>query len=279
MKIFTTRKEILAFLSEQRLQGKRIGFVPTMGALHQGHLSLIETSKNSFDLTICSIFVNPTQFNDPKDLEKYPRPIDVDIEKLTNANCNVLFLPNVQEMYRENETWKMELGDIENILEGKFRPNHYQGVTQIVSKFFELIKPDVAFFGQKDFQQYLVIKAMVDKLKLSVELVLCPIVREADGLAMSSRNVNLSNEERQHALALSKVLFNTKDNFEERSLDQLREDARSFLEHSEGLKLEYFEITEAKTLRPATTKNGDGLVALVAAFVGKTRLIDNLILK
>lgn len=279
MKIFTTRKEISTFLSAQKAGGKSIGFVATMGALHDGHLSLIKLAKDSTDITVCSIFVNPTQFNDPKDLERYPRPIEVDIEKLKEAEVDVLFKPEVIEMYPDNEDWNIDLGELENILEGKFRPKHYQGVTQIVNKLFSTIRPDKAFFGQKDLQQFLIIKHMVDSLNIPVKLELGPIVREKDGLAMSSRNVNLSEEERKEALALSKVLFDTQRNFENKTLDELKNDARSFLEGRDGLKLEYFEITDGKTLRSPTSKDSDSLVALVAASVGKTRLIDNLILR
>ena len=184
LQIFTTRAEIHQKIGELKTAGKKVGFVATMGALHDGHLALIARSRADNDVTVCSIFVNPTQFNDPKDLEHYPRPIEADIEKLKTAHCDILFLPSVDEMYAKDETWHMELGSIENVLEGAFRPGHYQGVTQIVKKLFDIIRPDRAYFGQKDFQQVLVIKKMIKEFDLPVELVRCPTLRDPDGLKL-----------------------------------------------------------------------------------------------
>lgn len=255
-----------------------MGYVATMGALHDGHISLIKLSKERSDITVCSIFVNPTQFNDPKDLDRYPRPVEQDIEKLKRAGNDVLFLPEVNEMYGENESWHIDLGNLENVLEGKFRPGHFQGVTQVVKKFFDIIKPDVAFFGQKDFQQFRVIAKMVTLLKLPVELVMCPIMRDSDGLALSSRNIHLSKTEREQALSLSAALYQAKDNFETKTFGELKKDVEDFLNNRPGIKPEYFELADAETLNPAD-ESSKGVVALVAAYVGKTRLIDNLILK
>ncbi|WP_423148723.1 pantoate--beta-alanine ligase [Rubrolithibacter danxiaensis] len=279
MKTFTTRKDLSDFLLTQKAAGKVLGLVPTMGALHAGHVSLINIARENSDVVICSIFVNPTQFNDPADLERYPRPVNDDIAKLEEAGCDVLFLPPVEEMYKQDEQWHLELGEVENILEGKFRPGHYQGVTQIVSKLFDIIKPDIAFFGQKDFQQFKIISRMTVLLKFPVKLVMCPIVREESGLALSSRNIHLSDKEHQQALALSKALQITKNNFTEKPLEALKADAIEFLNSSEGVELEYFEICNADDLQPVHSKNVQHIVALVAAYVGKTRLIDNLILK
>ena len=278
MKIFTTKKGLSSFLDDQKLSGKRVGYVATMGALHDGHISLIKLSKERSDITVCSIFVNPTQFNDPKDLDRYPRPVEQDIEKLKRAGNDVLFLPEVNEMYGENESWHIDLGNLENVLEGKFRPGHFQGVTQVVKKFFDIIKPDVAFFGQKDFQQFRVIAKMVTLLKLPVELVMCPIMRDSDGLALSSRNIHLSKTEREQALSLSAALYQAKDNFETKTFGELKKDVEDFLNNRPGIKPEYFELADAETLNPAD-ESSKGVVALVAAYVGKTRLIDNLILK
>ncbi len=250
-----------------------------MGALHQGHLSLIEIAARNTDCVVCSIFVNPTQFNDPEDLAKYPRPIDADIAMLEQVNCDVLFLPAVQEMYSGDEQWSIDLGYLERILEGRFRPGHYQGVTQIVKKLFDVVQPNKAFFGQKDFQQVKVIMKMVELYSMPVEIVMCPILREEDGLAMSSRNIHLSPSERVEALALSKTLNSTRENFAIKPISQLQQDAESFLQNSEGVELEYFEICNAETLMPAESKDEAGLVALVAAKVGRTRLIDNIIIK
>jgi len=249
-----------------------------MGALHNGHLSLIKIAQQQCDVVICSIFVNPTQFNDPADLEKYPRPIEQDIKKLEAVNCDVLFEPAVNEIYDNNEHWHLNIGPLENLLEGKYRPGHYQGVTQVVYKFFDLIKPDIAFFGQKDYQQFLIISRMVDLLKLPVKLVMCPIQREADGLAMSSRNIHLSADDRKHALVLSKALNKVKDNFDINSIAALKQWAELEIGTNTGVLLDYFEIADGGTLLPAD-KSSKTIVALVAAKVGTTRLIDNVIIR
>ncbi len=279
MKIFTSKAELSGYISNVKQEGKSIGFVPTMGALHQGHLSLLGIAAQQTDVVICSIFVNPTQFNDPQDLEKYPRPVEEDIRKLEESNCDVLFLPAVNEMYAQAENWHIELGYLEDILEGKFRPGHYQGVTQIVKKLFDVVCPDKAFFGQKDFQQVKVIEKMVRMFNMPVDIIMCPILREQDGLAMSSRNVHLSPQEKQAALALSASLFLIRDKFGSESLDHLTSEAVLFLEKQPVVELEYFEIRNADTLLEARSKSEAGIVALVAARVGKTRLIDNIILK
>lgn len=260
----------------RRALGKTIGFVPTMGALHQGHLSLIAQAKKLNDEVICSIFVNPTQFNDLKDLEKYPRPIATDTEKLEAAGCNILFHPRVTEIYDANEQWHLNIGELEGLLEGQFRPGHYQGVTQVVYKLFKLIKPDIAFFGQKDYQQFLVIKKMVELLNLPVKLQMCPIIREPDGLAMSSRNIHLTAADRQHALILSKTLSLVKEHFDVNNIDGLKKEAGRLIGSELGTQLEYFEIADGDTLQPAD-KYSTGIVALLAAKVGNTRLIDNVV--
>jgi pantoate--beta-alanine ligase len=278
LKIFTDRKNLEEYLQKLQLKGKKIGFVPTMGALHQGHLSLLAAAQQQADVVVCSIFVNPTQFNDPKDLELYPRPIASDTEKLEQAGCDILFNPDVSEMYAANEQWHLDIGELEYLLEGKFRPGHYQGVTQVVYKLFDIVKPDVAFFGQKDYQQFLVIQRMVDLLHLPVKLVMCPILREADGLAMSSRNIHLSVEERQHALILSKTLNWLKDNFDHRKMQSLTRECEMMIRTEHGTELEYFEIADGDDLHPAK-QNSRNIVALVAARVGKTRLIDNVVIE
>ncbi len=248
-----------------------------MGALHAGHISLIKQAQQSNDEIVCSIFVNPSQFNDPKDLEKYPRTIEADIKLLEQAECDVLFNPPVNEIYDDNEQWHLNIGDLESLLEGKSRPGHYQGVTHVVYKLFNIVKPDTAFFGQKDYQQFLIISKMVEALKLPVKLVMCPIVREADGLAMSSRNVHLSADDRKHALILSKTLNWVKDNFNQSHILQLKNEAELMISGEPGVELEYFEIADGDTLHPAD-QNTKNIVALVAAKVGKTRLIDNVLL-
>jgi pantoate--beta-alanine ligase len=252
-----------------------------MGALHNGHLSLIEAAHRQTDIVVCSIFVNPTQFNDKKDLENYPRPIEEDIRKLREAKCSVLFFPDVDEMYDTSEPWNLELGTLDKVLEGKIRPGHYQGVTQIVKKLFDIIKPDYAFFGQKDYQQFMVISYMVKKLKIKVKLIKCPIIREEDGLAMSSRNIYLSHDERKHALVLFRGLNLAKKEFNcnSKSIAEIKKDVWDLLKSTPGIDPEYFEIYNARTFAPVTSRRAGSLVALVAARVGRIRIIDNMLLK
>jgi pantoate--beta-alanine ligase len=279
LKIFYSRQAVHNYLSELRASGKSIGFVPTMGALHAGHLSLIKLARQKADVIVCSIFVNPTQFNDKKDLENYPRPVEDDIRKLEDVNCDVLFIPGVNEMYNSSEKWNIELGNLDNILEGKIRPGHYQGVTQIVKKLFDTINPQYAFFGQKDYQQFMVISYMVKKLRVKIKLVLCPIIRESDGLAMSSRNIYLSPADRKNSLALFKALSKVKELYKTKTIPQIKNEASSFLRSAPGIELEYFEIFNANSFNAVTSKRPASLIALVAAKVGSIRIIDNMILK
>lgn len=278
LKIFTTKAAVGQYLSQIKGSGKTIGFVPTMGALHQGHLSLIELAQQHNDVIICSVFVNPSQFNDPKDLEKYPRTIEADIRLLEQVNCDILFNPGVNEMYDDNEQWHLNIGEAEHLLEGEFRPGHYQGVTQVVYKLFNIVKPDAAYFGQKDYQQFLIISKMVDMLKMPVKMVMCPIKRETDGLAMSSRNIHLSTDDRRHALVLSRTLNFIKDKFDGQDIPALKKEAAQLINTEPGVELDYFEIADGDTLHTATP-NSERIVALVAAKVGNTRLIDNVMLK
>lgn len=248
-----------------------------MGALHQGHLSLIEFAQQQNDITVCSIFVNPSQFNDPKDLEKYPRTIEADIKMLEQVKCDILFNPEVNEMYDGNEHWHLNIGETEHLLEGEFRPGHYQGVTQVVNKFFNIVNPDTAYFGQKDYQQFLIISKMVDTLNMPVKLVMCPIKRETDGLAMSSRNIHLTPDDRRHALILSKTLNWLHNNFDQNNIPALKKEAEQMINAEPGVELDYFAIADGDTLHPANAST-KSIVALVAAKVGKTRLIDNVVL-
>jgi len=277
LRIFTTKTELRQYLSSARAVGKTIGLVPTLGALHRGHISLIERARKQSDIVVCSIFVNPTQFGDPEDFKKYPRPIESDTEKLEQVGCDVLFNPAVTEMYAGNEQWHLDIGELETLLEGGSRPGHYQGVTQVVHKLFTAINPDIAFFGQKDYQQFLVISRMVKLLKMPVKLVMCPIQRDADGLAMSSRNIHLTLEDRQHALILSKTLNRVKQDFDADKIAALKKQAETIINNEPGVQLAYFEIADGDTLHPAN-KSSKRIVALVAAKVGNTRLIDNVII-
>jgi len=281
LEVFKTKEALKAYLKPLKASGKKIALVPTMGALHNGHISLIKLAQENADVIICSIFVNPTQFTDPKDLEKYPRPIEHDLAMLNDAGCNGVFMPNVTEMYPAgaDENWHIDLGKAEFLLEGEFRKGHYQGVTQIVKKLFDAVEPDLAMFGQKDFQQVLMIKNMLAHFNLPINIITCPIIREDDGLAMSSRNIHLSETDRKNALVLSKSLQFVADNFTKYSLEELEEKAKSLYNNIEGVTLDYFTIADGNTLEPANSKDENSLVALVAAQVGTTRLIDNIIIK
>jgi len=280
VKIFRTKQELQHELAGIRQQNQVITLVPTMGALHEGHLSLINYAKPLTDITVCSIFVNPTQFNDPKDLEKYPRPIENDIALLESVSCDILFMPTVEEMYPENDPeWHIDLGNLDQIWEGEHRPGHFQGVTQIVFKLFDLVKPNQACFGQKDFQQVMVIQRMIDIKKLDIKLLICPIIRSEEGLALSSRNARLSEEGKENALTLITALRFIKDNLEQKSVAELLDGAKEILASNPAVELEYLSICETSTLAPVDNiETGKDYVALIAAWVEKVRLIDNILL-
>lgn len=279
VKIIYHKKALSEYLATFRQEGRRVGLVPTMGALHPGHLSLLNYIKGYCDISVCSIFVNPTQFNDPEDLEKYPRPIEQDLVLLEEIGCDIVFIPAVEEMYGEKEEWTIDLGRLDQVLEGALRPGHYQGVTQVVKKLFDIVRPDVACFGQKDYQQFLVIKKMVEIFFLDINLIMCPTLREQDGLAMSSRNARLSASGHQQALAIFQTLHKFQDNYLDLGVGEAREQAIETLTESEGLTLEYFEVCELQTLKTVrSAKKGDPLIVLVAAWVDGVRLIDNIIL-
>lgn len=259
---------------------QRIALVPTMGALHEGHLSLVKDAQQIADVVVCSIFVNPTQFNDPSDLEKYPRPEENDLRLLQEIRCDVAFIPTVEEMYpKTEESWHLDLGNLEQVWEGEKRPGHFQGVTQIVYKLFRLVEPDVACFGQKDFQQVMVIQRLIDIKKLPITLHICSTVRNEKGLALSSRNMRLSAAGKDKALALYRSLNHVKRYFKVRELNTLRKEALDIL-HQEGeIEVEYLAICETRSLQeidhidPAKRH-----VALLVAWVEGVRLIDNMLL-
>ncbi len=281
MKVIHTQNELRAYLEAPRAQQKKIALVPTMGALHEGHLSLIQQARAKADIIICSIFVNPTQFNDPKDLEKYPRPIENDIKLLSDNGCDVLFLPTVEEMYPDtNEQWHLDLGRLDLIWEGEQRPGHFQGVTQIVYKLFTLVNPDIACFGQKDLQQVMVIQRMIELKNLDIELVICPIIRSESGLALSSRNARLSAEGKEKALILYKTLQAVKSAFAEgKPLSVCQQLAEKMIADKEGVELEYFALSEVRTLeRAESTEEGKQYVAHIVAWIEGVRLIDNMFL-
>jgi len=278
MKICTTIAQVKSTL--QSFKEKRLGFVPTMGALHEGHLSLIGAAKTQCDAVAVSIFVNPTQFGPKEDLAKYPRPFERDCQLLEKEGVDVLFAPAADEMYPQGAVTWVEVESMSSKLCGRSRPGHFRGVTTVVSKLFHIVEPQAAFFGQKDAAQAAIIRRMVRDLKFPVEIVVCPIVREPDGLAMSSRNAYLSVEERKSALALSRALKEVQKYFErgERNAGPLVDVGIRQISKEPGARLDYFEAVDPDTLEPETEVSGPTLIA-VAAFVGNTRLIDNVVLK
>jgi pantoate--beta-alanine ligase len=268
-------------VESQRKKGYTIGFVPTMGALHTGHISLIEQSKKASNSTVCSIFVNPTQFNDPADFEKYPVTIEKDIALLETAGCDVLFLPSVSEIYPDgvNAKRQYDLGFLETLLEGKFRPGHFQGVCMVVHRLLEIVLPDNLYLGQKDYQQCMVIKKLVELIQLPqpITVTVCPTLREPDGLAMSSRNTRLTPDEREKATAIFQSLRYIQLHLEKGDTAVLKKQALAILEKP-GFRVDYLEIANANNLLPVHNWDGEQkLVLLAAAFLNKVRLIDNII--
>jgi pantoate--beta-alanine ligase len=255
------------------------GFVPTMGALHAGHISLVQQAVSENKTVVVSIFVNPTQFNDPKDLERYPRNLNTDLKLLEKTGCQIVFAPTSEEIYPEPDTRKFNFGALETVMEGKHRPGHFNGVAQVVSKLFDIVQPDKAYFGLKDFQQLAIIKEMVLQLKLPVEIVPCPIVREVSGLAMSSRNELLSAEERKNAAIISKTLLEANKLSEHKSVRELAEWITKTINKNPYLTVEYVEIVDGRQLQPVKSWDNEGeKVCCVAVFCGKVRLIDNVVL-
>lgn len=281
MKIFNLKKDVKDCLLDHKTNNKSIGFVPTMGALHKGHLSLIEKAKQKNDIVIVSIFVNPTQFDNIDDLEKYPKTLENDIKLLESVACDVLFQPSVEEIYAENITSeKFNFDGLEHQMEGKFRNGHFNGVGTIVKTLFEIIKPNKAYFGQKDFQQLQIIKKMVKKERLHIKIKGCPIFREADGLAMSSRNTRLTKEHRKIAPLIYKILKKAKKKFEKNTIVEINNWVQNQFKREPLLDLEYFTIAEEKTLETKEIKdNNKKYRAFIAVFAGEIRLIDNIRLK
>lgn len=271
--------ELEAFIQKEKKEGKKIGLVPTMGALHEGHLSLVKKAGEDSDCVVVSIFVNPTQFNDPNDLKKYPRKVDQDIKLLETSSCKIVFIPEVKTMYPEPDTRHFDFGRLGEIMEGAYRKGHFNGVAQIVSKLFSIVKPDIAFFGMKDFQQIAIIRSMVKQLKLPVEIVSCPVVRESDGLAKSSRNVRLSKEQRENAPWIYKVLKEARDKVSTMTVPELKSWVESEINKNSYLKTQYFEIVESKTLMPVESwDQTNDRTGCVAVFCGDIRLIDEITL-
>ena len=279
VRICSTIAEVRAACSELRSEGKSLGLVPTMGALHAGHLSLVRAAKAQCAAVAVSIFVNPTQFGPSEDLAKYPRTLESDRAALEKESVGIVFAPTVQEMYPPGETTWVTVGGLSEKLDGRSRPGHFRGVTTVVAKLFHIVQPDRAFFGQKDAAQLAIIRRMVRDQNFPVEIVACPIIREPDGLAMSSRNVYLSKEEREQALVLHRSLQHVEGGFHqgERNAAKLQDVGNEGIAREPSVRLDYFEIVDPVTLDPVDTISGPTLVA-VAAYVGATRLIDNVVL-
>jgi pantoate--beta-alanine ligase len=279
MILFKKAAELIEYLTIQRKKGLKTGFVPTMGALHNGHISLINDCKKQNDITICSIFVNPTQFNDPNDFKKYPKTIESDVYLLEKEGCDIIFLPSVEEMYPAGTvTIHYELGFLETVLEGKFRPGHFQGVCQVVHRLLDIVKPDNLYLGQKDYQQCMVIKKLIELTNTPTRLVICATQRETSGLAMSSRNMRLTDEERKTATAIYEALHSIQKNIQPGDLQKLKEKAVLTLT-AKGFIVDYVEIANVTTLELISNWNGSTpLVTLAAAFLNNVRLIDNIII-
>lgn len=278
MDIFSQIGPLRAFLEQKKSHGKSVGFVPTMGALHNGHLALIKESSNENEISVCSIYVNPTQFNNADDLARYPRTIEQDIEMLKSVGCDVLFCPSNEEIYPERSIIRFDFGPLEHILEGQFRPGHFSGVAKVVSKLLNIVQPDKAYFGQKDFQQFKIVECLVQELKFNVQIRCIPIQREKDGLAMSSRNMRLDTEQRKNAIVFYESLQLAKLRLKEGvSISLIKEEIRKHCESKDGVRLEYLELADTSNfvLQEGVTSNA---ILLIAGYVGEVRLIDNLLL-
>ena len=277
MKVINTIVELRRELDACRALGKSIALVPTMGALHRGHVSLVERAVAENDITVVSIFVNPTQFNDKNDLKNYPRTLEADCSLLESVGATFAFAPDVEEMYPEPDTRQFSFSPLDTVMEGACRPGHFNGVAQIVSKLFYAVEPHKAYFGEKDFQQLAIIREMVRQLNLNLEIIGCPIVREADGLAMSSRNMLLTAEERVRAVNISRILKESRDYANEHTLQETLKFVEEQIAAIDGFILEYFQIVDGNTLQQIESwEDSDYRVGCIALFCGKIRLIDNI---
>lgn len=276
MELITTVAALKAAIKEHKEAGKVVGFVPTMGALHEGHLSLVRKAGEETSLVVVSIFVNPTQFNNKEDLQRYPRTLEADMKLLETTPCHIVFAPSVDEVYPEEDTRQFEFGHIGNVMEGEHRPGHFNGVAQVVSKLFDMVEPHKAYFGLKDFQQLAIIQQMVRQLNSPVEIIPCPIVREPDGLAMSSRNTLLSPEQRNNAILISQTLFKAVQKARTCSIDEIKHWVVATIDENPFLETEYFDIVDSSTL--VSLKAWDetiNKIGCIAVHCGKVRLIDN----
>lgn len=277
MKLLKSADALRSFVIQSRENGLSVGFVPTMGALHPGHISLIEKAKSENNISICSIYVNPTQFNNADDFKKYPKTIEHDIDMLEKWGCDVLFLPDTNEVYiKEFVISHYNLGYLESLLEGKYRPGHFQGVCQVVHRLLQIVMPDKLYLGRKDYQQCMVISRLIELTKINTEVVICPTLREPDGLAMSSRNLRLNENQRRTAVQIYETMQLIKTEIAPGNLSHLRQKAENKLSDA-GFRVDYVEIADATSLAPINVWNGQQkAVVLIAAYLDDIRLIDNL---
>ena len=277
MEVVTKIADLQKKIAEIRTNGGTVGLVPTMGALHNGHLELVKRCVAENSICVVSVFVNPTQFNDKNDLLHYPRTLDADCKLLESAGCAIAFAPEVEEMYPVEDTRVFNLGAVAEVMEGKYRPGHFNGVCQIVSKLFDAVQPDRAYFGEKDFQQLAIIREMVRQMDYKLEIVGCPIVREEDGLALSSRNKRLSARERENALNISQTLFKSRTFAASHTVSETQKMVEEAIEDAPGLRLEYFEIVDGNTLQKVSSwEDSLYVVGCITVFCGEVRLIDNI---
>ena len=283
MKVINKTSDLQAIIEQFKNDGKSIGLVPTMGALHKGHLSLVKNSISNNDITVVSIFVNPTQFNNPNDLASYPRTVEKDLELLQTVGCDVVFAPEADDIYSKSETdsrFEFDFEGLDKVMEGKFRPGHFNGVVQIVSKLFDLVRPNRAYFGEKDFQQLAIIRLMTRRYNLPIEIVPCPIVREDSGLALSSRNSLLKDNEKQVAQHIYAVLNESRQFVPQTEVEELKQCVIAAIEQKPELKVEYFDIVDGHTLKSiGKWDEYDYVVGCITVFCGNVRLIDNICYK
>lgn len=280
MELIETSEVLKERVSARRKQGEIIGFVPTMGALHEGHLSLVKKAGQACDVVVVSIFVNPNQFNDPGDLERYPRDLESDMDKLKATPCELLFVPSVEEVYPEPDTRVFDFGQLDKAMEGKHRPGHFNGVAQVVSRLFNIVQPDKAYFGQKDFQQLAIIRDMVRQLNLGTDVVAGSIIREPDGLAMSSRNLLLTEKQRKSAPLIANTLFESCNFVDVKNVGEVQKIVIEKINSNPDLDVEYFEIVDGYSLQPVDNwTESDYIVGCIAVYAGEVRLIDNVVYK
>lgn len=277
MKIYKTTKGLENALQKLRAESKSIGLVPTMGALHAGHLSLVKRCVEENDVCVVSVFVNPTQFNNQTDLEKYPRTLEADAALLAGAKCSILFAPSVKQIYPKPDTRVFDFGQLDKVMEGVHRPGHFNGVGQVVSRLFDIVKPGKAYFGEKDYQQLAIIRKMVKDYKYPIEIVGCPIVREKDGMALSSRNMRLSKDERKRAVRISQTLFKSVEMAATKSLEEVRQWVIDEINKDSILNVEYYDIVNSETMQSVKSwKDADKITGCITVYCGEVRLIDNI---